>query len=73
MTATGSADTPLAIDRADRARTEDGGVALRLSGRWLRPPATDQNEPLLVVQVQGRRHRFPASDDGDGQTDNGTW
>ncbi|MGZ4177419.1 MAG: hypothetical protein ACXVUX_14475 [Solirubrobacteraceae bacterium] len=73
MTATGSADTPLAIDRADRARTEDGGVALRLSGRWLRPPATDQNEPLLVVQVQGRRHRFPASGDGDGQTDNGTW
>jgi hypothetical protein len=73
MTEPASADTPLAVDRADRSRTEDGGVALRLSGRWLRPPAIDQTEPLLVVQVQGRRHRFAAGADGDGQTENGTW
>jgi len=73
MTETVSADAPLAVERADRARTENGGVALRLSGRWLRPPATDQTEPLLVVQVQGRRHRFVADADGDGQADNGSW
>jgi hypothetical protein len=73
MTEPVSADAPLAVERADRARTEDGGVALRLSGRWLRAPATDQTEPLLVIQVQGRRHRFVADADGDGQADNGSW
>jgi predicted nucleic acid-binding Zn-ribbon protein len=73
MSDTASADTPLAVDRMDRARTQDGGVALRLSGRWLRQPATDQTEPLLVVQVQGRRHRFTSSPEGDGQAENGTW
>jgi predicted nucleic acid-binding Zn-ribbon protein len=48
-------------------------VALRLTGRWLRPPATDQSEPLLVVQVQGRRHRFTVRAGRDGHAQTGTW
>jgi hypothetical protein len=73
MTDFASADTPLAVDRADRTRSADGGVALRLTGRWLHPPAIDQTEPLLVIQVQGRRHRFAASPNGDGPAEQGTW
>ena len=35
-------------------------MQLRLTGRWLDPAAADQEE-LLVVQIEGRRHRFPGT------------
>jgi predicted nucleic acid-binding Zn-ribbon protein len=74
MTETASADTPLAVDRVDRARGDHHGVKLRMTGRWLRPADADQGEPLLVVQVQGRRHRFPSEDGGQGSgAHNGEW
>jgi hypothetical protein len=66
-----SADTPLAVDRVDRARGEHDGVTLRMTGRWLRPGDAQQSEPLLVVQVQGRRHRFPPADEEDGSAVHG--
>jgi hypothetical protein len=37
-----------------------------MTGRWLRPADAAQREPLLVIQVQGRRHRFAPADGGDG-------
>ena len=74
-----SADIPLAVDRVDRAPGEREGVTLRMTGRWLRSLQTAEGEPLFVVQVQGRRHRFPPADggstaDGSGTTsDNEPW
>jgi hypothetical protein len=50
---------PLEIARIESSRADGDTVALRLSGRWL-DPAQAEEEELLVVQVQGRRHRFPA-------------
>ena len=60
MTDRTSADTPISIDRVDRLRGDGDGIRLRLSGRWLRAGAAE-DEPLLVIQLQGRRHRFPPS------------
>jgi hypothetical protein len=59
----GSADPPMAIDRVERARGRGDEVRLRMTGRWLiedPPSQPDAPEALLVVQLQGRRHRFPA-------------
>jgi hypothetical protein len=56
--------TPLAIDRVERARAKHDQVRLRLSGRWLTDARTGQQPTLLVVQLHGRRLRFPAGEDG---------
>jgi hypothetical protein len=61
MTDRASADTLIAIDRVDRARGDGDGIRLRLSGRWLGSGPVEEHEPLLVIQLQGRRHRFPAN------------
>jgi hypothetical protein len=57
------AEPPIAIDRVERARGQGDDVRLRLSGRWLiddPPGEPDAPDALLVIQLQGRRHRFPA-------------
>ncbi len=64
MTDSAPADTPVAIDRVDCTRSDRDGVHLRLTGRWLGDVEPSATEPLLVVQVQGRRHRFAAERDG---------
>jgi hypothetical protein len=63
MITSASAEPPLAIDRVERARGQGDEVRLRLTGRWLiddPPSGPDAPEALLVIQLQGRRHRFPA-------------
>jgi hypothetical protein len=75
MTDRAFADTPIAIDRVDRARGDGDGIRFRLSGRWLGSGRVQEHEPLLVIQLSGRRHRFPADrDDGpDPLLPSGTW
>jgi hypothetical protein len=63
MTDSRSADTPVAIDRVECRRSDRDGVDLRLTGRWLNGAEQTGTDPLLVVQVQGRRHRFAAERD----------
>jgi hypothetical protein len=53
--------TPLAIDRVERARAKRDQVRLRLSGHWLADSPVDDEPALLVVQLHGRRMRFAAS------------
>jgi hypothetical protein len=60
MTDSASADTPIAIDRVDSTRSDRDGIELRLTGRWMGEAEAAGSEPLLVVQVSGRRHRFTA-------------
>ncbi|HEX3832801.1 MAG TPA: hypothetical protein VHW04_12570, partial [Solirubrobacteraceae bacterium] len=58
------AEPPIAIDRVERTRGPGDDVRLRLSGRWLiddPPGEPDAPEALLVIQLQGRRHRFAAN------------
>jgi hypothetical protein len=77
MTNSASAEPPIAIDRVERARGQGDDVRLRLSGRWLiddPPSGPDAPQALLVIQLQGRRHRFPASRGAPGAAPlPGTW
>jgi hypothetical protein len=66
MTDSASADIPVAIDRVDCTRSDRDGIELRLTGRWLGAAEPGGSAPLLVVQVQGRRHRFTPARDGHG-------
>jgi hypothetical protein len=66
MTDSASADIPVAIDRVECTRSDRDGIELRLTGRWLGAAESGGSEPLLVVQVQGRRHRFTPARDGHG-------
>jgi peptidoglycan hydrolase CwlO-like protein len=63
MTDSPSAETPIAIDRVDCTRSDRDGVDLRLTGRWLNGAEHTGTDLMLVVQVQGRRHRFAAERD----------
>src|SRR6201987_5785576 len=65
MTDSAPAATPVALDRVDRSRGQADGVRLRLSGRLLGPGDPSDLEPLLVVTIDGRRHRFPADRTSD--------
>jgi len=57
----------LELDRVQALRARAGEMRLRLSGRWLgsQGAAADQDEELLVVNLEGRRHRFPADREDD--------
>ena len=75
MTDPAPAATPVAIDRVERSRGEGDGIRLRLTGRWLGPGDPADLDPLLVVTIDGRRHRFAAmrNDDGTDQQAAGRW
>jgi hypothetical protein len=68
MTDSASAESPVAIDRVDRGRGDGDGIRLRLMGRWLGTDHPAEHEALLVIQLQGRRHRFPASREDSGES-----
>ena len=51
---------PIALGRVERMRGEGDVVRLRLSGRRMRERSAADEEALLVISLQGRRHRFPA-------------
>jgi hypothetical protein len=56
--------SPLELDRVQSSRPHAGEIRLRLSGRWIDANRTaGEEEELLVVSVEGRRHRFPARRD----------
>ena len=60
MTDPAPAQSPLAIDRVERARGKGDQVRLRLAGRRLTADDMSALDTLLVIQLQGRRHRFAA-------------
>jgi hypothetical protein len=77
MNSSAPAQSPLEIDRIQSSRAEAGQVRLQLSGHWVEPQAAVDEEELLVVQVEGRRHRFPASpehlSEAGGDAGSGHW
>lgn len=59
-----SSQPPLRVEHVQSSRSAPGETRLRLSGRWLtRDGTAELDEQLLVVQLEGRRHRFPADED----------
>ena len=62
------APRPLELERIQSSRAGAGEIRLRLSGRWVDPrAAARRDEELLVVNLEGRRHRF--GPDPDQQPD----
>jgi len=65
--------TPLDIDDVQHLRETAGEIRLRVSGRWRgEAPPSDAESALLVIQIEGRRHRFAPVDD-DGPPAAGRW
>jgi predicted nucleic acid-binding Zn-ribbon protein len=64
MTESAPAELPLEIERVQGSRPSAGEIRLALSGAWHGPGDSSDHEPLLVVQIEGRRHRFPADREG---------
>lgn len=61
---------PLELDRVQSSRAAAGEIRLRLSGRWVdEQNAASGDEELLVVNLEGRRHRFAADPDHEPDHD----
>ncbi len=59
MSSFASEPTPLDIDDVQHLRETAGEIRLRVSGRWRgESPPSDADSALLVIQIEGRRHRF---------------
>jgi hypothetical protein len=63
MTESAPVELPLEIHRVHGSRPSAGELRLALSGAWHGSPEDAGQEPLLVIQIEGRRHRFPAEHD----------
>ena len=59
MSSFASEPTPLDIDDVQHLREAAGEIRLRVSGRWRgESPPSGADSALLVIQIEGRRHRF---------------
>lgn len=64
---------PLDIDDVQHLRETAGEIRLRVSGDWRgETPPSDADSALLVIQLEGRRHRFAPGEE-DGSAAPGRW
>jgi hypothetical protein len=65
----------LGIDSVEWFAEGEHNVTVRVAGRWRRRRPTWIGRPLLVIEEEGRRHRFPAMPEPPGVTGTapGTW
>ena len=70
-----SPPSALGLEAASWTRREDGSVEVRVTGRWLRRRPLGGGQPLLVIEREGLRHRFPAMPEPPSLTGAapGTW
>jgi hypothetical protein len=64
MSAPERSELVLRIERANSWRIDDETVLVSLSGRWSGPAHESAGDELLVVEVSGRRYRYPARSQG---------
>jgi len=73
MSSFASDPAPLDIDDVQHLRETAGEIRLRVSGRWRGETApSDAQSALLVIQIEGRRHRF-APVHAPGASAQGRW
>lgn len=65
--------SPIVIDRVERSRGGGDSVMLRLAGHRLVAASDAELDALLVIDLYGRRHRFAARRDGQGDRGPGRW
>jgi DNA repair exonuclease SbcCD ATPase subunit len=69
MSSFASEPHPLDIDDVQHLREAAGEIRLRVSGRWRgESPPSGADSALLVIQIEGRRHRFAPVADADTST-----
>ncbi len=63
------------IESVEWAAESGGNLTLRVTGRWRRRRPASTGQPTLVIEAEGRRHRFPALPEPPsvGGTGPGVW
>ncbi|HWE13943.1 MAG TPA: hypothetical protein VG365_10550 [Solirubrobacteraceae bacterium] len=54
------ATTAVGIETVEWSAETGGNLTLRITGRWRRRRPAATGQPTLVIEAEGRRHRFPA-------------
>ncbi len=51
----------LAVEAVEWEPAEGGNLTIRIRGRWRRRRPEWRGQPVLAIEAEGRRHRFPAT------------
>jgi hypothetical protein len=65
----------VAIETVEWSAVNGGNLNVRITGRWRRRRPVSTGQPTLVIEAEGRRHRFPAMPEPPsvGGTGPGLW
>ena len=65
----------VAIETVEWSAVSGGNLNVRITGRWRRRRPVSTGQPTLVIEAEGRRHRFPAMPEPPsvGGTGPGLW
>ena len=65
----------VAIETVEWSAVTGGNLSVRITGRWRRRRPVSTGQPTLVIEADGRRHRFPAMPEPPsvGGTGPGLW
>jgi hypothetical protein len=65
----------VSIEGVEWAAESGGNLTVRITGRWRRRRPVSSGQPTLVIEAEGRRHRYPAMPEPPsvGGTGPGVW
>ena len=65
----------VSIEAVEWAAESGGNLTVRITGRWRRRRPVSSGQPTLVIEAEGRRHRYPAMPEPPslGGTGPGVW
>ena len=50
----------VSIEAVEWSAESGGNLNVRITGRWRRRRPVSTGQPTLVIEAEGRRHRYPA-------------
>jgi hypothetical protein len=67
--------SPVSVEAVEWAAESGGNLTVRITGRWRRRRPVSSGQPTLVIEAEGRRHRYPAMPEPPslGGTGPGIW
>src|SRR5947209_20101659 len=70
-----SLPTAFGIEAVEWSQRGEDSLTVQVTGRWRRRRPLSPGQPLLVLEAEGHRHRFPAMPEPPGLTGAapGTW
>jgi hypothetical protein len=65
----------VSIESVEWSAESGGNLTVRITGRWRRRRPVSTGQPTLVIEAEGRRHRYPAMPEPPsvGGTGPGVW